>query len=171
MSFGDSPLAKDESLTGKLLLTARYCRSMRAALLLERGLYSGQDALLKSLGTQDGQSMGELAKNLDVRPPTVTKMVTRMAAQGFVERQPSQTDSRQFNVFLTSQGTQAIEQIDETWQAAEKAALKGLKDKDAKRLSKILQKILKQMGEKKAKKKSSAKLHRDQDVSTPAGQP
>lgn len=164
------PLAKDENLTGKLLLTARYCRSLRTSLLLERGLYSGQDTLLKILGTQDGQSMGELANKLGVRPPTVTKMVTRMAAQGFVKRLPSQNDSRQFNVFLTSQGLAVIAQIDETWAAAEKTALAGLKEKDAKRLNKILQKILKQLENKAINSNSGTKRHREQDVSTPASQ-
>lgn len=163
-------MAKDENLTGKLLLTARYCRSLRASMLLERGLYSGQDTLLKSLGAQDGQSMGELANNLGVRPPTVTKMVTRMAAQGFVQRLPSQTDSRQFNVFLTPQGSEVIGLIDETWATAEKTALAGLKDKDTKRLNKILQKILKQFGDRTITANSGNKRHREQNASTPASQ-
>ncbi|MGI9402512.1 MAG: MarR family winged helix-turn-helix transcriptional regulator [Rhizobiaceae bacterium] len=164
------PLAKDGSLTGKLLVTARHCRSLRANLLLELGLYSGQDTLLKSLGDQDGQTMGELASNLGVRPPTVTKMVTRMAAQGFIERVPSKLDSRQFNVFLTPLGSQAIEQIDENWSAAEETLLASLKEKDLKRLNKILRKILKQFDSGKTGKKAKAKTKRAKDVSTPASQ-
>ena len=57
------------------------------------GLHAGQDALLKALSETDGQTMGDLAAALGVRPPTVTKMVNRLAAEGYVERHASDTDA------------------------------------------------------------------------------
>jgi MarR family transcriptional regulator, organic hydroperoxide resistance regulator len=138
-------LALDESLTGKLMLAARLCRSLRTAMLVDEGLYSGQDTLLKILGDEDGQSMGSLAARLGVRPPTITRMVMRMSAQGFLRREPSQIDSRQFNVFLTQRGAEVIERIDKTWTRVEELAVAKLKEKDGKRLRKILEKILLQL--------------------------
>lgn len=138
-------MALDESLTGKLMLVARLCRSLRTTLLVDDGVYSGQDTLLKFLIEEDGQSMGLLAEKLGVRPPTVTRMVMRMSAQGFLRREPSQVDRRQFNVFLTQRGVAAIERIDEAWSKVEKLATANLKEKDGKRLRKILEKILLQL--------------------------
>jgi len=138
-------LVLDESLTGKLMLAARLCRSLRTGMLLDEGLYSGQDTLLKILVEEDGQSMGLLATRLGVQPPTLTRMVMRMSAQGFLRREPSQNDGRQFNVFLTQRGVEVIDRIDETWSRVEELAVGNLKEKDGKRLRKILEKILLQL--------------------------
>ncbi len=135
-------MSKEKDLTGKLIYAARLCRSLRSRLLLDHGLYAGQDVLLKSLAHTDGQTMGSLANNLGVRPPTVTKMVTRMEAQGLVRRAASGFDSRLNLVSITEAGEALLDEIDETWSTAEKQAFERLKEKDAKRLHKILDRIL-----------------------------
>ena len=133
------------SLTGKLIYTARLCRTARAELLLTHGLYAGQDILLKSLSEEDGQTMGSLATNLGVKPPTVTKMVTRMESQGLVRREGSQYDSRINHVFITPAGTALLGKVDDAWEAAELAAFTGLKDNAEKRLHKILDLVLSEL--------------------------
>jgi DNA-binding MarR family transcriptional regulator len=150
----------EQDLSGKLIYTARLCRSMRAALLLDHGLYAGQDALLKSLARSDGQTMGALAADLGVRPPTVTKMVTRMEAQGFVTREQSTADSRLNLVRLTPAGSAVLARIDAAWGEAEAAAFERLKEKDAKRLHKILDRILASIDAKPAAAKDAAKSAR-----------
>jgi DNA-binding MarR family transcriptional regulator len=135
-------MPKERDLTGKLIYAARLCRSFRARLLLDHGIYAGQDHLLKSLAQQDGQTMGSLASNLGVRPPTITKMVTRMEAQGLVRRENSGFDNRLNLVSITGAGEALLDEIDEAWRTAEKHAFERLKEKDAKRLHKILDRIL-----------------------------
>ncbi len=134
-------MSKDGSLTGRLIHTARLCRTTRAQLLINMGLYAGQDALLSSLAAHDGQTMSSLAANLGVRPPTVTKMVTRLEAQSFVRRESSTTDSRVNHVYLLPEGRQLLERISGAWQEAEAAALGGIKEKDQRKLRKLLKKI------------------------------
>ncbi|GIL01913.1 MAG: MarR family transcriptional regulator [Alphaproteobacteria bacterium] len=131
----------DGNLTGSLIYAARLCRTLRADLLLQLGIYSGQDTLLKTLARQDGQSMSELAAALGVRPPTVSKMVARLEAQGFVRRQGSPRDSRRAHVHLTEAGTGLLERIDQAWARAEAVAFGRLSDKELKRLRKILRKV------------------------------
>ncbi len=135
-------MSQEHDLAGKLIYAARLCRSLRASLLLDLGVYAGQDALLKSLSRKNGQTMGSLAADLGVRPPTVTKMVTRMESQGLVQRQASQNDSRLNLVHLTPAGSALLAQIDTAWRDAETAAFDRLREKDAKRLHKILDRIL-----------------------------
>ncbi len=49
----------------------------------------------------DGISLRDLAVRLSVRPPTVTKTMTRLSAQGIVDRRVSTADGRQSFVHLT----------------------------------------------------------------------
>ena len=85
--------------------------------------------------------MSQLAQVLAVQPPTVTKMITRLAAQGLVRRVASETDGRLARVHLTEEGVARIEEIDVAWKRLEKEALAGLDDKDRKRVRRLLRAI------------------------------
>lgn len=134
-------MSKGEELIEALIHTARLCRTLRSELLLKHGLYAGQDTLLRCLDKEDGRSMGTLALHLKVRPPTVTKMVTRMAAHGFIERRTSPTDNRQSHVFITEKGAKAMKKIDRAWRKTEKTSLFKVGKKRKKELSKSFQQI------------------------------
>jgi DNA-binding MarR family transcriptional regulator len=101
--------------------------------------------VLKALGEHDGQTMSELASRLGVQPPTVTKMVTRLAAYGFVVRQASDQDGRLARVFLTEPGRALINDVDRMWKRLEKEALAGFDDKDRKRIRKLLKRMEKNL--------------------------
>lgn len=131
----------EDSLAGRLIYTARLCRTLRADHLLQFGVHVGQDALLKALERQNGQVMSALAAELGVRPPTISKMVARMESQGFVTRQGSSQDSRRSHVYLTDAGAELVARIDEAWMRAEAIALDRLSAKETKRLKKLLKKI------------------------------
>ena len=116
--------------------------------LARLGLHSGQESLLKSLSAEDGMSMSDLATALGVQPPTITKMISRLAAQDYVERRVSTGDGRQAEVFLTERGRRAIAAIDKMWKRIEKTALSDIEDKDRKRLRKLLRQVERNLGAK-----------------------
>ncbi|MEX2319125.1 MAG: MarR family winged helix-turn-helix transcriptional regulator [Bauldia sp.] len=123
---------------------------MRAGAGLARiGLHSGQESLLKALAADDGMTMSDLAATLGVQPPTVTKMIGRLAAQDYVERRASKGDGRQAEVYLTERGRRTIETIDKVWKRIEKTALDGIDDKDRKRLRKLLRQVERNLGGKR----------------------
>ncbi|MBL4726618.1 MAG: winged helix-turn-helix transcriptional regulator [Rhizobiaceae bacterium] len=134
-------MSKGEELIEALIHTARLCRTLRSELLLKHGLYVGQDTLLRCLDEEDGRSMGTLAGLLRVRPPTVTKMVTRMSAQGFIGRKTNPIDSRQSNVFITEKGAKVMKKIDKAWRKTEKTSLFNVGKKRKKELAKSFQQI------------------------------
>jgi len=70
--------------------------------------------------------MSQLAQSLSVQPPTVTKMITRLSAQGLVRRAASEADGRLARVHLTEEGRNRIEDVDTAWKRLEKEALAGL---------------------------------------------
>jgi DNA-binding MarR family transcriptional regulator len=90
--------------------------------------------------------MSDLAAALGVQPPTVTKMISRLAAQDYVERRASKGDGRQALVFLTARGRRTIVGIDKVWKRIEKDAISGIDDKDRKKLRKLLRQIERNLG-------------------------
>lgn len=131
----------EKSVSYRLSYVAKLHRARAAALLSEIHLYPGQETILKSLVSRDGQTMGELALALSVRPPTITKMVSRLSAQGLVERRSSDGDGRLGRVFLTQQGRVRTDEIDDIWRKLEKRSLSGLDTKERKRLRKLLRQV------------------------------
>ena len=84
---------------------------------------------------------GELARQLGVRAPTVTKTLNRLSAQGLVTRRPSRLDGRMMLVVLTDEGTRRAEKLKGLWKREDKRLLAGLESKDRKRLTRILDAI------------------------------
>ncbi|MCO6391867.1 MarR family transcriptional regulator [Aliihoeflea aestuarii] len=125
----------------RLQSAARLTRTALAARLLAHGLYAGQEQIIMALADKDGQTPGQLASRLGVRPPTITKTINRLQVQGFVAKQASETDARQAHVFLADAGRDAIRSIEKSLKKTEKQALKGLDKKDQKTLSKLLGQI------------------------------
>lgn len=94
----DPALASE--LRTSVMRLARRLRRMRADTTLSLGA-------LAALGTLDRhgpQSPGELAAHERVQPPSMTRIVKALEAEGFVTRQPHPTDGRQVVVALTPAG-------------------------------------------------------------------
>lgn len=121
---------------------ARLHRSLVARKLSILGLYPGQEQVLKVLGDGGDMTMGDLAGALRVRPPTASKTVGRLAAQGLVERRNGGSgDGRLVRVGLTEAGTAKATALDDLWFAAEDEMLADLDGKDVRRLRKLLRRI------------------------------
>ena len=73
------------------------------------GVTAPQRFLLKVVGTRPGCSPGQLATFLHVTPATVTRVVQRMEAAGFLRREPDPDDSRRVRLHLTPKGRKVEE--------------------------------------------------------------
>lgn len=132
---------KDRKVLQQVQVVARLGRTALATRLLEKKLYAGQDQLMLALALQDGQTPGQLAVEIGVRPPTITKTISRLQAQGFLEKRGSESDARQAHVFLTDAGRDAIVSIEKSIKKTEKRALDGLDKKERKMLYKLLKHV------------------------------
>lgn len=133
--------AKKSAMMSRLHSAARLSRTALAARLMSHGFYAGQDQIMLALDGEDGQTPGQLATRLGVRPPTVTKTINRLQAQGVLEKRASQEDARQANIFLTDDGRDAIRDIEKSVKKIEKQAFRGFDKKDKKALAKLLSRI------------------------------
>lgn len=73
----------------------------------------GQLSLLRVLIDHERCTMQELAEHLAVTPPTVTAMVKRLLAQGYVERNRDENDWRTVWVKPTERGCQVFAVFDQ----------------------------------------------------------
>lgn len=63
-----------------------------------------QAGALFVLAQDDGRTMGDIARALDLEPPAVSGLVQRIEALGWVQRQPCPQDGRTQRVWLTPLG-------------------------------------------------------------------
>ena len=123
------------------IAVTQAARSMRTALsrsLAESGLYAGQDGVILALAEQDGLTAGQLAAQLGVKAPTMTRTIGRMEAQGFVERRDDGDDGRLTKVFLTDQGRATVDQIGRSIAGCGQAAVQDFSDKEIRSLLRLL---------------------------------
>jgi DNA-binding MarR family transcriptional regulator len=135
-----------KSVSVRLAQAARAYRSRIGAELAGVGLHAGQENVLKALSEEDGQSMSQLATALAVQPPTITKMVNRLAAQGYLERRASKGDARQAHVHLTNRGRNILAAVDKALSQVEREALSGIDDKDRRKIRRLLRRIEDNLG-------------------------
>src|SRR2546421_3670687 len=75
-----------------------------AAAFSRHGVHEGQQFILRLLWDRDGQTPGEIARQLGLATPTVTRAATRMEAAGLLRREPHPGDRRLVRLLLTERG-------------------------------------------------------------------
>jgi MarR family transcriptional regulator, organic hydroperoxide resistance regulator len=68
------------------------------------GVYEGQQFVLRLLWREDGLTPSQLARQLGLSSPTVTRAATRMEAAGLLRREPHPGDRRLVRLRLTARG-------------------------------------------------------------------
>lgn len=130
----------DKSIGAALTRAARAHRTRLGALLTDLGLFPGQEQILQRLSEADA-TIGALADDLGVRPPTASKAVARLEAQGLVVRSSAGSDGRVVHVELTERGATRATALADVWDMLEAQLTEGLDGKDRKRLRKLLRKV------------------------------
>lgn len=69
--------------------------------------------VMEILEDGDDLTMGDLAELVLMNPPTLTKLVDRMVADGLVHRRTATSDHRKINLEITALGRKRIEQVRE----------------------------------------------------------
>src|SRR6185437_8250113 len=74
------------------------------AVFARHGVYEGQQFVLRALWREDGLAPGQIARQLGLATPTVTRAATRMEAAGLLHREPHPGDRRLVRLLLTERG-------------------------------------------------------------------
>ncbi len=100
----DGRFRLDNQLCFRLYTASRLLTQAYHPLLSEYGLTYPQYLVLLVLWEKDAQPVNDIAKRLLLETNTITPLLKRMEAEGFLTRARGTTDARQMIVSLTPQG-------------------------------------------------------------------
>lgn len=98
------PIPLDSQLCFSLYGTTIAINRAYKPLLDDLGITYPQYLVLSVLWEKDGQMISAIADRLALEPSTITPLVKRLEAAGFVKRRRSTEDERQVGVHLTASG-------------------------------------------------------------------
>ena len=105
------------------------------------GVYEGQQFVLRRLWREDGLTPGQIAKQLGLATPTVTRAATRMEAAGLLRRQPHPSDGRLVRLVLTDRGRELEQVIGPEMHALTEQTLAGFSAAERAELLKALRRM------------------------------
>jgi DNA-binding MarR family transcriptional regulator len=100
------------ALVDRLTRAQRYAALGLSRALAEDGCSLDEWRVLRALGDGEGHPMGQLAADLVVAQPTLTRLVDGLADGALVYRRASNDDGRRIAVHLARQGRVRLERLD-----------------------------------------------------------
>ncbi len=101
--------------------------------------------MLDKLSDESGRPIGELAQQLSMNPPTMTKLIDRMVAAGLVQRIVDDEDSRRVLVLITDVGLVLFGKLSQRATEFHKGLTDSLNPREAVQLSKLLGHLTRQL--------------------------
>lgn len=100
----------DDQLCFSLYATSMAITRAYKPMLDQLGITYPQYLVLHALWEQDGRTVGAIAERLALESSTITPLVKRLEAAGFVRRERNPEDERQVQVRLTPRGAEMREE-------------------------------------------------------------
>ena len=101
----------DNQLCFRLYTASRLITQAYHPMLAEQGLTYPQYLVMMVLWEKDAQPVNDIAKRLRLETNTVTPLLKRMEAEGFLTRTRGREDARQIIVKLTKKGRDLQEKL------------------------------------------------------------
>lgn len=111
---------------------------MYLANLRQLGLSQGEAHILAHLASSGPARVGDLHDGLAHKRSTLTSILDRLAARGFVTREVGRRDRRTFIISLTPRGRKAARQVHRHLEEFERAVMAGASDDDLGAFMKIV---------------------------------
>jgi DNA-binding MarR family transcriptional regulator/N-acetylglutamate synthase-like GNAT family acetyltransferase len=120
--------------------------------------------VLFEVAHRDNPSAAELAKDLDLDPGYLSRLLQRFEERGLVSRQPSLLDGRQHHLALTSRGRKAFAPLDRHSHQQAAAMLDRLPELDRQRLVESMHTIETLLGARERGAPYTIRTHRAGDI-------
>lgn len=105
------------------------------------GLYHGQANLLLIILQNDGASQRDLAEQLDVRPSSMTEMLSRLEQCGLIVRKQDEKDQRVMHIYLTEEGKKTAEKTAESKGAYVESIFRALTEEEQEQMLILTEKL------------------------------
>ncbi len=130
--FTDRPLGYLLSDVVRLMRRDFYTRATGL------GLTPALTRLLFYVHKFPGSHQAELAQRLDVTPVTLCRMVDRLAARGYLRRQPDAKDRRAVRVYVAARGAPLVAKMTKIADQTGARMLDGIAERDRTTLVRLL---------------------------------
>lgn len=122
----------------------RLMRALRRGRSHHHGLrhFHGYGRLMEAIARYEGTSARELTELLDIRPSSLSEMLSRLESQGDILRRRDEKDARISHIWLTEQGRQQIQRHNQTRLPYQNALLQCLTPQETRELNRICQKLI-----------------------------
>lgn len=130
-----------KTATYQLARVGAACRKTVEKQMDQIGLHGGQAFVLIELWKKDGQRQIDIAEKLDLKAPTINKIVKGLEKARLVRRERLDDDARSSRIFLTPAGAKKRAEVDDAWVELEAAHLSVLSSAQREMLFELLGKL------------------------------
>lgn len=144
----------EQYLDHLLELAHRRVGADLSRVLARSGLQRDEWRVLEAMADENGRSMGELAQLVSMNHPTLTKLIDRMVAKSWVQRNVDPHDSRRVLVFITDVGLQTASGLHDSVQAHRQSIDQVLGERKSRQLRSMLATLIDEIADPPARPKS-----------------
>ncbi|MHC6178652.1 MarR family winged helix-turn-helix transcriptional regulator [Clostridium sp. JNZ X4-2] len=137
-------------------LNRQMHRTAHGGIHSKGGFHHGQANLLTLILKNDGASQRILAEQLDVRPSSMTEMLSKMEQSGLITRKQGKDDQRVMHIYLTEEGRKAAKEIIENTNAFTESIFSALTEIEKEQMLAITEKLCTSL---EAMDKSDEEMH------------
>ncbi len=131
-----------EQSLGQLFVNVCRLHHTKADQCVEQlGLYRGQAILLMILSEKDGITHSDIADRLRISPAAATRVIKRLEALNYLQRQPDPNDERISRVYIQEKGQFLIDEIHQAFLQLERGMFNDFSTKDKDILRELLMRI------------------------------
>jgi len=131
-----------EQSLGQLFVNVCRLHHTKADQCVEQlGLYRGQAILLMILSEKDGITHSDIADRLRISPAAATRVIKRLEALNYLQRQPDPNDERISRVYIQEKGQFLIDEIHQAFLQLERGMFNDFSTKDKDFLRELLMRI------------------------------
>ncbi|QSN64304.1 MarR family winged helix-turn-helix transcriptional regulator [Caballeronia sp. M1242] len=120
----------------------RQMKSGLAQLTAEEGVNEEHWRILHAVSDEAGRSMSELAGDVLMNLPALTKNVDKLVSRGLVLRAADEADSRRVLVYITERGVELLARLRPSVDAHHAAIEDALGSRNAKQLKRLLERFI-----------------------------
>lgn len=104
-----------------------------------------QISCLDLIQRQEEPTPGNLARDLGITKPSVSALIARLLAVGFIRKERSQQDARSFHLHLTEKGAALMQAHQRVHEGIARRLLAGLAPAEQQQLADLLAKVAEQI--------------------------
>ncbi len=135
----------ERELVYQLIATSRLLQTHVDRHARRYGTTRAQWSLLARLRREDNVTQTALARQLDLQPISLGRLVDSLEGRGFVERRPDVSDRRAYRLHLTDAGRTFVDRLDSVRQSIAEETLARLAPEEIAATRSVLDRIREQL--------------------------